>query len=374
MDRRKFIKTSMCLGCGAAMLPASQSPLITELSSKFSKDKFIYRRKEDLPKKMCIEACSLCQLNCPACWMRTCEKYYKQQKSGEFFGWLKFEDFKNLVDDNPQIKSIELSHSGEIFLNPELDKIIEYAYKKNVDLTAIAGVNLNDLSEEMAEILVKYKFREIKVSIDGVTPETYEIYRVGGDYNRVVDNIKKINKYKKLYNSEFPKLIWQFIIFGHNEHEIELAKEKAKELRMDIVFKENLTPKYSPIKNLKRVNLLTGLNLNNEEKELEPTIRDYFYKSNDSWVFCKQLFEEPQISWDGTFLGCCINLKDGFGVNVFKEGLLKALNSRNIIYAKQMLSDHNIKPDKSVICSNCETYYMMRKYKKLLKYDEVKNG
>ncbi len=121
MDRRKFIKTSMCLGCGAALIPASQSPLLPQISAKFSKDKFIYKRKEDLPKKLRLEACSLCQLNCPACFVRKNEKKVKQTEN---FGYLKFSNFKNLIDDNSQIKEIDLSNHGEIFLNPELDRII----------------------------------------------------------------------------------------------------------------------------------------------------------------------------------------------------------------------------------------------------------
>ena len=39
MNRRKFIKTSMCIGCGAALLPASQSPFLSEINSKFSNDR-----------------------------------------------------------------------------------------------------------------------------------------------------------------------------------------------------------------------------------------------------------------------------------------------------------------------------------------------
>ncbi len=76
-----------------------------------------------------MEACTLCQLNCPACWFRV-DEYGIKKKNHTFFGYLKFDDFKNFVDDNPQIESIELSNNGEIFLNPELNKIIEYAYKK----------------------------------------------------------------------------------------------------------------------------------------------------------------------------------------------------------------------------------------------------
>ena len=75
------------------------------------------------------------------------------------------------------------------------------------------------------------------VSIDGATPETYKIYRRGGDFNKVISNIKTINKFKKQYHSESPRLIWQFIPFGHNEYEIDKAKKMAKKLSLQIMVK-----------------------------------------------------------------------------------------------------------------------------------------
>ena len=148
---------------------------------------------------------------------------------------------KQINADNFEL--IDLSNRGEIFLNPELNKIIKYACEKEIKLTAITGVNLNTVSEQTLENLVKYKFNKMTISIDGATPETYKIYRVGGDFNTVINNIKTINKFKKLYGSEFPRLNWQFIVFGHNEHEIELAKIKAKELNIPIMSEEEFLKK-----------------------------------------------------------------------------------------------------------------------------------
>ncbi len=346
MDRRKFIKTSMCLGCGAIMLPASQSSLLPEISSKFSKDKFFYKRKEDLPAELRIEACSLCQLNCPGCCVRPSERLYSKSYK---FGYLKFSDFRNLIDDNPQLKSIELSNNGEIFLNPELDKIIEYAYKKNVDLTAYNGVNLNDLSDYMAELLVKCKFKRLVVSIDGATPETYKIYRVGGDFNKVISNIKKIQKYKTIYNSEYPELVWKFIVFGHNEHEIDLAKQRAKQLNLDIYFGQNTSTDFvSPIKNKEIVYKKTGI-ISDEDMWANKL-------KNNEYYYCYQLFESPQINFDGQVIGCCVFQPKAFDSNVFKDGLLNALNSKSFIDAKHTVTNLSYKPKTDNPCKNCYFY------------------
>jgi MoaA/NifB/PqqE/SkfB family radical SAM enzyme len=64
-------------------------------------------------------------------------------------------------------------------------------------LTADNGVNLNAAKEDVLEGLVKCNFRRITCSIDGASSETYKVYRVGGNLDKVLENIKKINCYKK---------------------------------------------------------------------------------------------------------------------------------------------------------------------------------
>ncbi len=89
-----------------------------------------------------------------------------------------------------------------MFLNPDLLEIIEYAYSRSVILTASNGVNLNTVKDNVLEELVKYKFRSLTCSIEGASNETYKVYRVGGDFDKVLENIMKINHCKKKYRSE----------------------------------------------------------------------------------------------------------------------------------------------------------------------------
>ena len=188
------------------------------------------------------------------------------------------------------------------------------------------------------------------VSIDGATPETYKIYRRGGDFNKVISNIKTINKFKKQYNSESPHLIWQFILFGHNEHEIDKAKKMAKKLNMEIVFKSNYAKGYSPLKNTKMVERKTKIQMNVIKREK-----------------CYQLEDCPQINFNGDLRGCCSNSKP-FQTNVFKEGLLNALNGEKFLKAKHMLSDFSVKPYEDVPCANCRRYHDCKKMNKPIKF------
>ena len=319
--------------------------------SHFSEE---YKNKSELPKHLRLDLSTVCQLKCPSCYMRQEEEAVK---NGCKIGNMKFENFKKLVDEN-DIEDIEISNSGEIFLNPDLVKILEYAHKKHIRLTADNGVNLNNLTEEQAEALVKYELASMTISLDGASQETYSKYRIGGDYNKVIENIEKINKYKNKYKNGCPHIVWKFIVFGHNEHEIEKAKKEAKKLGVnEIIFDMNWDKEYSPIKNPEKVKKLTGIDA--LDVNTSPIVQlEQYLEGKIEWYFCRDLWE-PQINWDGQVLGCCANYTDNFGGNIFEDGLLDALNNPKMIYAKNMVTN-NAPPRDDIPCSKCWCYKAMK--------------
>jgi len=108
-----------------------------------------------------------------------------------------------------------------------------------VRIWAAKGVNLNHVKPDVLEAVVKYGVRQLRVSLDGASQETYSVYRVRGNFERVIENVRTINAFKAQYGTEYPELLWQFIVFGHNEHELPQARALAAELNMK--FKPKLT-------------------------------------------------------------------------------------------------------------------------------------
>jgi len=218
------------------------------------------------------------------------------------------------------------------------------------------------------EALAQYKFKSMNCSIDGATPETYAIYRKKGDFDTVIGHIKKLNAYKAKHKTEFPQLTWQFVAFGHNEHEIERAREMAKELSMKFFLKLSWDDLYmdsfSPVKNKDLIRKETGLEAANREEYREVYGKDYIQ------TVCSQLWREPQINYDGRLLGCCVNYWGDFG-NVFQDGLETGLNNEKIGYARDMLLGK--KESKSDIpCTTCKIYLNMKKRGNWLQPNDVK--
>jgi uncharacterized Fe-S cluster-containing radical SAM superfamily protein len=300
-----------------------------------------------------LDASTICQLKC-----RTC---YVQSEFINFVGrgYLTFANFKRFCENNRHIKKIELANDGEIFLNPDLLHIIKYAFENNITLTADSGVNFNTVSDEVIEALVKYKFKLLRVALDGASPEVYAQYRINGNFNTVIENIKKLNHYKKIYHSKLPTLYWQYVIMSHNEDEVMPAKKLAQELEMIINFKVTWDNGYIPQKR-EMLSRETGLIFLSKEE-----IAKNFSQKSIVANHCLTLWTNPQINWDGRLLGCCMVGNMDFGVNVFEIGLAKALNSDNYKYAKEMVQG-KVPPPKNpqnIPCATCWAYKNMLKTK-----------
>jgi len=301
------------------------------------------------PARLTIDANTSCQLRCPTCYTTSSKGCPPVVGNG----YLKLGNLKNLLEANARIIEVYFNNRGELFLNPELLSIMEYLFQKNISMTNHSGVNLNTVSERVLEGLVNYQFRHLLCSIDGASQETYRIYRVGGDFDRVIENICIINRYKQRCGSEYPHLTWQFVVFGHNEHEIPLARQMARDLNMAFVTKMSWNPDISPIRNPEFVLAETGWPAATREEFKRSTGTSYLRNN------CHDLWVTPRINWDGTVLGCCWNITAALGGNAFCDGYVPSINNERINYARQMLMGQAA-PRDDIPCSQCAMYLTMR--------------
>ena len=301
------------------------------------------------PRSIRLEASSFCQLRCPSC-PTTSGAIHPAIGSG----FLRLEDFRKLVDASPSLEHIELSNYGEIFLNPHLVDILQHAYRRGVKVSAANGVNLNTARPEALEAVVKFGVRWMSCSIDGASPETYRIYRVRGDFNTVIANIRTINAHKRAYHTDLPRLAWQFVVFGHNEHELPLARQMADELGMEFRPKLTWDDSLSPLRDPEFVRQQVGVGASTRQEYEEQNGQNYMA------AICHQLWDMPQVNWDGKMLGCCRNFWGDFGGNAFRDGLLVTINSDKMRYARDMLRGRRPARD-DIPCTTCEVYLGMRR-------------
>jgi MoaA/NifB/PqqE/SkfB family radical SAM enzyme len=311
--------------------------------------KFAFRVQTIRGSKLRLEASSACQLRCPSCPTTTGHTHAVLGKNR-----LRLADFVRLVDDNPWIGEIELSNYGEVFLNPELLGIFQHAYRRNVALRIENGANLNHVRDDVLEGLVRYQIVVLTCSIDGASQESYAQYRIRGDFDRVIANVRRINHWKCFHHSDKPGLIWQFIAFGHNEHEISAARAMAAELGMEFKVKLSWDPDISPTKDDEMIREVTGTGASSRAEYREKSGKLYMER------ICDQLWESPQVNWDGKILGCCRNFWGEFGGNAFSGGLVRTINGEKMAYARAMLKGE-APAREDIPCTSCALYRERKK-------------
>jgi Radical SAM superfamily len=297
------------------------------------------------PVAIRLEASSFCQLRCPSC-PTTTGAIHPAVGSG----FLKLSDFCRLLDGSPELRHIELSNYGEIFLNPDLGNILAEAHRRGVSLSCANGANLNHVRPELLEAVVRYGLRAITCSIDGASDQTYRQYRRRGNFDRVIANLREINGWKQALASPYPVLI---VIFGHNEHEIPLARRVARELGMTFRTKLSWDPDFSPVRDKQKVRQESGVGAATREEYREREGVDLMQG------ICHQLWDQPQVNWDGKLLGCCRNFWGDFGGNAFRDGLAACLGNEKIAHARRVLRGQTSARD-DIPCTTCEIYLGMR--------------
>ncbi len=152
-----------------------------------------------------------CNLRCPECAIGSEMTTRKR-------GLMPLEDFEIVWDKvKDYAKLVYLHKWGEPTMNPNLKN-----YIKCVSKTAHSHVMTNGLllDEKKINEYCSSGLGSLFFSIDGVTQETYEKYRVGGSCSIAWKNLELAHKIIKENN--YPTdLFAQFIVFRHNEHQVE---------------------------------------------------------------------------------------------------------------------------------------------------------
>ena len=108
---------------------------------------------------------------------------------------------------------------------------------KKYDVTVKVTTNFSiSFSNEIFESLIRDKLDNITIAMDGISQETYEKHRVGGEFELVMANMKRLANLKKKLGASKPNITWQFIVFSFNEHEIYKAKNLAKQLGVNFTL------------------------------------------------------------------------------------------------------------------------------------------
>jgi radical SAM superfamily enzyme YgiQ (UPF0313 family)/MoaA/NifB/PqqE/SkfB family radical SAM enzyme len=287
-------------------------------------------RREHLdgfPYWLTIDPASMCNLKCPFCPTG-------QGRNSRTKTMLSFDQFKLIMDQlGRYLIHIDFCNWGEPLLNKDIYKMIKLA--KRYGINTKIDSNFTVLGDGDIDRLLDSGVDKVKVSIDGVTPETYAKYRVGGSYDAAMSNLSRLLDRKRQLCRTYPKVEWQFLVFRHNEHEIDSVRKLAAEIGVDKlgVTKAFIGDK-SWMPTLSEYSNYNLEKLRDEATRFEET-SDCF-KVNNS--LCDWPWEALVINSNGSVSPCCSveDEKDDFG-NIFDSGVSKIWNSPDFISARGLI-------------------------------------
>lgn len=288
------------------------------------------------PFILMVEPTNLCNLKCPLC----------PSGNGGLTrprGTMAFDTFQKVFEEQAEdIFLLMLWNQGEPFINTRLTDMVRLATARNVP--TITSTNVHYIrTREDAEDIVDSGLSELIVSLDGVTPESYVQYRVGGNFDRVLDGIRLLVAAKKTLQSSSPVIHLQFIIFKHNESEIDKARQLARDLGVD------------------RISLKTAQVYTEEEATtFLPEKQEYSRYRYDTDALtmdgkitnsCRHLWYSTVVNWDGAVSPCCFDKDVHYGLgNTLDETFDQVWSGPAYTdFRNAILTDRASVP----ICNNC---------------------
>ena len=293
-----------------------------------------------------IEPTNHCNLKCPLCPTGVGDTSVE-------YGLFKLDKYKKVVDVfSKWAQTVQLFSWGEPILNKSFPEMIRYASQRPHKIRSVTSVNLNATNDEQIKGLLTSNLDALHVSIDGITQEVYEKYRVGGNLETVFNNLKKLLVAKELYKSN-TKIIWDFIVMKQNEHQVVAAKKMAQDFGVKInidCVRTNLKDDY-----LNPVNEM--INKYSEWLPNNPQYNSYDMdtKTRKKTIeFCKKPWQEVMVNWNGDVCPCsCIHTEEkGRMGNIFEQEFEDIWNGEKYVAARKELLDQS--NDLETICHTCK--------------------
>ena len=306
------------------------------------KEKSLKKTKlESRPYRIVIDPVNACNLGCPLC--PTGLKKSERKKS-----IMDFNFFKKIIDE-VQEYCIEahLYNWGEPTLYKQLINMIKYCSDKNIWTRISTNFSLK-YKEGYIKNLIHSGLSLLHIDIDGIGQEVYSKYRIRGDYDLVIKNLKETVKIKKESKLKYPLIEIAMLAMRQNEHQHKEFLNFREEFGVDIVKIDKI--QHNP--NMDEGWLPKNKNL------VYQTYEDGNAPSNSAndneKKPCHWPWSEIVINWDGGVNSCCIidDPKSDFG-NTNKQTINDIWNNQEYVSARSEFGDKKEIKLKT-ICNICK--------------------
>jgi MoaA/NifB/PqqE/SkfB family radical SAM enzyme len=283
-------------------------------------------RLRSFPYVAIIDVTNTCNLRCPYCPTGA------RRDSGRKKGMIEPETIKQLIDGvGKYIISANLFNWGEPLLHPQIAAIVRMLHEARI--FTVISTNLNIAGSNLLNRLCGAGLDYLVVSVSGASQEVYQQYHRQGRLDLAIKNTRLIVENRRGKNGRRPVIEWKYLVFRHNLHEVEAARNMAKDIGVDI-FRA----------------VRAGGADESEIKDGQASERKLRVR------FCHQLWHAIVLNVDAGIAPCCFMFykKDDF--NNFSQDIFAIRNSERGLTARNLFNPSNINslpPDLQHPCLKC---------------------
>ena len=256
------------------------------------------------PMSLSVEPTTSCNLRCPECpsGLRSFTRPT---------GMLQTELLAELMKEvGPRLAYLNLYFQGEPYLHKGMDELVRLCREHGVYTST--STNAHFLRPERCEAIVESGLNRLIISIDGTTQDTYESYRIGGKLEKVIEGTENMLRARRNSRSGLPHVVWQFLVVGPNEHQLDEIEAMAKQIGVD-----ELVIKTAQIDAPEDGHpLLTK----------DPKLRRYDRDVEGTWTIrnafrdeCWRMWQGCVMTWDGRIVPCCFDKDAEHAMGTFGE-------------------------------------------------------
>lgn len=307
----------------------------------------IHQKKDvtPFPKNALIELSNACNHFCIFC---------NNPRMKRKINNLDVEVFKNFIKEGVKngLEEVGLYATGEPFLTKNINEFIKESKTlgiKRVYLTS--NGSLADL--EKVKSAHENGLDSIKFSINAATKESYKIIHGKNDFDKVLNNLKKIYKWKIKQKKKL-QLLCSFIYTKKTFNEIDLYKKIFSNYVEDIHLHPAGT-QGGRINNI--IEKISTENFSNTPKKVDP---------------CEMLWNRIHLTCEGYLTACCVDYDLDLVYADFKNSKISLLKLWNNKIIKKLRQKHINNKLEKTLCKNC-LYGTKDKFNKLLKVNMKHN-
>lgn len=285
------------------------------------------------PYTLTIEPTNRCNLSCPEC----------PSGNGTMvrpLGMLSRDRFADIVrQTSNEVLYLQLFFQGEPFINAGLVDMIREARRHRMYVSI--STNAHYLRDEVIAALLDSGLQRLIISIDGLTQDVYEEYRVGGSLPRVLDALHRLHMARRAHGSRM-EVVLQMLVTRQTEEHIPALRRLAREHDCEVslktiqVYTAEGAERFLPLDaKYRRYDIVDG--------ELRPrsALRNR----------CVRLWERSVITWDGVVVPCCFDKNAEYPLGSLDEATFEDIWQSPTYhdFRDRILRDRRSVP----MCTNC---------------------